>query len=190
MTAGWLDLAAASVCAFLAVVIWPPRPRPWRLVDEVWLGRRKPRMALSEPGVSETLDHLSLALRGGAGVQPALREVAAASPGATRAELMAVAAAMAWGWDHDAAWAQAPPHWAPARRALLLASQAGVAPSPMLTSAAMDLRRDQLAQIGEATAQLSVRLVLPLGLAFLPAFVLTTVVPVVLALAATVLDIG
>jgi len=38
-----------------------------------------------------------------------------------------------------------------------------------------------------ATATLGIRIVLPLGLAFLPAFVLTTVVPVVLALANQVL---
>ncbi|MGB5952774.1 MAG: type II secretion system F family protein [Ornithinimicrobium sp.] len=144
----------------------------------------------TEPSVSETLQHLSLALRGGAGLQPALREVAAASPGSTGVELMAVAAAMAWGLDDDAAWSHAPPRWEPARRALMLASRAGVAPSPMLSAAANDLRRDRVAAVEEATARLSVRLVLPLGLAFLPAFVLTTVVPVVLALAATVLDLG
>jgi pilus assembly protein TadC len=58
-----------------------------------------------------------------------------------------------------------------------------VPPAGLLRDAAADLRRDALAQVEVATARLSVRLVLPLGLAFLPAFVLTTVVPVVLALA-------
>jgi tight adherence protein B len=40
-----------------------------------------------------------------------------------------------------------------------------------------------LARVEVETAKLSVRLVLPLGLAFLPAFVLLTVVPVVTAVA-------
>jgi pilus assembly protein TadC len=39
-----------------------------------------------------------------------------------------------------------------------------------------------VADVEVAAARLGVRLVVPLGLAYLPAFVLTTVVPVVLAL--------
>ena len=47
------------------------------------------------------------------------------------------------------------------------------------------LRRQQRLEV--ATATLGVRIVLPLGLLFLPAFLLTTVVPIVLALARQVL---
>lgn len=120
-------------------------------------------------------------------MQPALRQVASATPGAAGQELAAVAAAMAWGLDDDSAWANAPQRWQPAQRALVLAARGGVAPSELLGAAAADLRRDAVAQVELQTAQLSVRLVLPLGLAFLPAFVLTTVVPVVIALATSVL---
>ena len=49
------------------------------------------------------------------------------------------------------------------------------------------LRSNRLAAIDVAAARLGVRLVVPLGVAFLPAFVLTTIVPVVLALARQVL---
>lgn len=131
----------------------------------------------------EVLDLLSLALGGGADVQSAVQQVAAVVGGPAGRELGAVRAALAWGLEEDAAWGQAPLHWAPARRALALAATAGVPPAQLLTDAAADLRRDALAGIEVATARLSVRLVLPLGLAFLPAFLLTTVVPVVLALA-------
>lgn len=184
----------ASIVVALAVLLWPDGQRGWCVSTSnsrsTTRGIDRVRDSDVEPSVSETLQHLALALQGGSGLQPALHEVAAASPGTTRTELMAVAAAMAWGLPHDAAWAHAPERWEPARRALMLASRAGVAPTPMLTAAATDLRRDQVARVDEATAGLSVKLVLPLGLAFLPAFVLTTVVPVVLALAATVLDVG
>ncbi|MGB3859956.1 MAG: pilus assembly protein, partial [Ornithinimicrobium sp.] len=69
----------------------------------------------------------------------------------------------------------------------VLAARGGVPPSELLSAAASDLRRDAVARVELQTAQLAVRLVLPLGLAFLPAFVLTTVVPVVIALATSVL---
>jgi len=132
------------------------------------------------------MDHLALALAGAGGVQPAVREVAHATPGLAGRELAMVAAAMAWGMEDDAAWSQVSSRWAPARRALQLASQAGVAPACLLRSAADDLRQDTLARVEVQTARLSVRLVLPLGLAFLPAFVLISVVPLVIALATSV----
>ncbi|HEX2706134.1 MAG TPA: hypothetical protein VHM65_10275 [Candidatus Lustribacter sp.] len=50
------------------------------------------------------------------------------------------------------------------------------------------MRADDTARADEAAARLGVRLVLPLGLAFLPAFGLTTVVPIVVALAGQLLS--
>lgn len=183
------DAALALVAATLgacAVLTWPSSPASWQLSR----GRRRGRTAITGPSdLPEVLDHLALALRGGAGLQPALRQVASATAGEAGRELAAVAAAMAWGLDDEAAWANAPRRWLPAQRALMLAARGGVAPSHLLSAAATDLRRDALARVESQTARLSVRLVVPLGLAFLPAFVLTTVVPVVVALATSVLDV-
>lgn len=142
--------------------------------------RRQPR---EEVGVAETMDLLALSLQGGAGVLPALRSVAACIGGEHGRELCTVAAAMAWGSAEDRAWSEVPAHWGAVRRALDLAGRAGVPPAGLLTAGAADLREDQRADLEARAARLSVHLVLPLGLAFLPAFVLTTVVPVVLALA-------
>ena len=52
-----------------------------------------------------------------------------------------------------------------------------------MSRAAADQRRDHATGIEIATARLGVRIMLPLGLAFLPAFVLVGLVPLVLALA-------
>jgi len=178
----WLPVALA-VAAFL---LWPGRQRPWTwAVDRGGrLSRRRPLER--ETTVAEAMDHLALALSGSGGVQPAVREVADATPGRTGRELAMVAAAMARGIDDESAWSRVPARWDPARRAMLLASRAGVAPAGLLRAAAADLRRDTLAEVEVQTARLSVRLVLPLGLAFLPAFVLITVVPLVIALATSV----
>jgi len=62
-----------------------------------------------------------------------------------------------------------------------------VPPGDALAGAADEVRRREQQRLEVATATLGVRLVLPLGLIFLPAFILTTVVPVVLALARQVL---
>jgi len=60
-------------------------------------------------------------------------------------------------------------------------------PSRLLVDGSRDHRAAELAALDTAGARVGVRLVAPLGLAFLPAFVLTTVVPLVLALATQVL---
>ena len=98
-----------------------------------------------------------------------------------------VAAALRWGLSEEEAWGQVSPVWARTALALRLAREAGVAPSSLLLSGSEDLRSARLAEIDVAAARLGVRLVVPLGVAFLPAFVLTTIVPVVLALARQVL---
>ncbi len=178
----------AAVLVACAVLMWPGGTAPWHLRRSTSKRSQDP-FGGDEPDLPEVLDHVALALRGGAGLQPALREVAAATPGDAGVELATVAAALAWGLGDEVAWAKAPPHWQPAQRALVLAARGGVAPSELLSAAALDMRRDALARVENETARLSVRLVLPLGLAFLPAFILTTVVPVVIALAGSVLEV-
>lgn len=182
---GATQTLVAAVLAAVAVAAWPPGPS-WRAL------RRGPRRASPQPleaDVPECLDLMALALGGGSDLRRSVLEVAAVVGGTPGRELRAVAAALAWGLDKDAAWHRAPPRWAPAHRALLMAARAGVPPAGLLTEAAQDLRRDTVAGVETATARLGVLLVLPLGLAFLPAFLLTTVVPVVLALATDLVSV-
>jgi pilus assembly protein TadC len=120
-------------------------------------------------------------------VVEAVEQVAEVAPPAAAAELSVVAAAWRWGVPEDQAWAEVDARWSRTAMALRLAREAGVAPSSLLLSGAADLRDARLAAIDVAAARLGVGLVVPLGVAFLPAFVLTTIVPVVLALARQVL---
>jgi len=84
--------------------------------------------------------------------------------------------------DPDLAWRAAPSVWQPVAAALTVAGRAGVAPGPLLLAAAgAILRRESSAQEA-ALGRVSVRLVLPLGLALLPAFMCTTVIPLVLVM--------
>jgi hypothetical protein len=137
--------------------------------------------------VAGVIDLLALTLRGGVGLVEAMEAVAARVGGPLGLHLRTVAAAGRWGVEDAAAWASVPSAWQPAARALRMAASAGVPPADALVGAADEVRRGERQRLEVATAKLGVRIVLPLGLAFLPAFILTTVVPIVLALAQQVL---
>ncbi|GAA4350185.1 hypothetical protein GCM10023145_12630 [Angustibacter luteus] len=84
--------------------------------------------------------------------------------------------------------AAATPQWAPLARALDLADRTGASAAVLLRSAAADERARRRAAVRLSSGRLGVRLVLPLGLTVLPAFVLLGVAPVVLGLADQVLS--
>lgn len=77
---------------------------------------------------------------------------------------------------------RSPPMPAELGSALQLSQRTGVAPSSLLRSAAAERRRRRQACAATAANRLAVLAVLPTGLCLLPAFVLLTVAPLVLAL--------
>lgn len=177
-----------ALAAAAAVLVWPGRPTPvwtpWRgarPLTRSGLRRRAPGQSLSSL-VPEALELVALALLGGGSLAAALARVGAVLPGGPGHQLAEVGTRLHAGALGAEAWEAAGAHWSPAWRSLQLAESSGVAPGRALTQAAQDLRRDAVADVEVAAARLGVRLVLPLGLAYLPAFVLTTVLPVVLAL--------
>lgn len=185
-----MSAVLAGVLTAAAVMLWwrPPGPAwtPGRYGPHPHAASRE-RGATSPAGdggvlVAEAMELLALALHGGVSLGEATTQVATVLPATRRRELDGVGRALVAGVDADEAWAEAGPAWAAARRALELAAVAGVAPAQALRQAAQDLRRDLVADVELATARLGVRLVLPLGLTFLPAFVLMSVLPLVLAL--------
>jgi pilus assembly protein TadC len=137
--------------------------------------------------VAGVIELLALTLRGGVGLVEAMEAVATRVGGPLGLHLQTVAAAGRWGVEDAVAWASVPSAWQPAARALRMAATAGVPPADELAGAAYQVRRAEQQRLEVATATLGVRIVLPLGLLFLPAFLLTTVVPIVLALARQVL---
>ncbi|MEO7058635.1 MAG: type II secretion system F family protein [Lapillicoccus sp.] len=185
-------LVPAAVMVGLAVLVWPPRARgPGRVARGLLrpdaVGGRE-HEALTVDDVAGAMVLLAVALRSGCGVIEAIEAVARVSDGAPAADLATVAAAHRWGIDDYSAWAAVDPAWARTEQALRLAARSGVAPSTLLLEGASDLRGHELAALDIAAARVGVRMVLPLGLVFLPAFCLTSVVPLVVALAARVLS--
>ena len=177
--AAWTLVLLTAAAAAVPLLWWPPTPVRWtpRRV------RRHPAArAGAAAGVPEALDLLALALQGGSSLGSASRQVASVLPPPLRDELDGVGQDLMLGLDPAPSWEAAGPRWRAARLSMEIAALAGVAPGPALRQAATDLRRHAVARVEVATARLGVRLVVPLGLAFLPGFVLSTVVPLVLAL--------
>jgi hypothetical protein len=144
--------------------------------------RRRDAGGPGDAEVSAALTLLALAYRSGLPTWDVLLAVADGSQGRVSQDLRQVAAALRWGADEAEAWGSVGAVWSPAARAVAIAQQAGVPPSSMLVAAAGDLRRAELDGLEIRAAKAGVRLVAPLGLVLLPAFCLTTVVPLVVAL--------
>ncbi len=119
-----------------------------------------------------------------AGAQPdaAADAVGRAVGGPAGDELRRVTAALRLGGDPTATWLSLPPPQAVIGRAFARAAQTGAPLADLLTGVAAEERGRQRAAAEVAARRVGVHAAAPLGLCFLPAFVLLAVVPVVAGL--------
>lgn len=148
---------------------------------------RAPVAADIELDVGFVLDLLDVAIGAGASVPRALAVVGEAVGGVRGTALGAVASALLLGASWHAAWAGAPAGLGDVERALGPSWTGGAAPGPALRARVEQLRRERRTRVRAAAGALGVRLVLPLGLCFLPAFLLLGLAPMLLGLAAGLL---
>ncbi|WP_188079044.1 type II secretion system F family protein [Actinotalea subterranea] len=135
------------------------------------------------------LDLLGAACAAGASVPAALAATGVAIEGERGAVLLRAAALVSLGAEWQAAWVGAGA-LAPVRDALEPAWVDGAPPGEALRATAASVRRERQARALEAAGRLGVRLVLPLGLCYLPAFVLVGLVPVLVSMASGALGGG
>lgn len=136
------------------------------------------------------IDLLGAMLVAGAPVGDALAVLARSCPAPLARGLRYVTGALALGADWDAAWNSALSQSdSPTQRvltelrdALRFAALTGASSAGMVHAYAGQLRRRRNGEAERRAATLGVRLVLPLGLCYLPAFICLGVLPVVLAL--------
>ena len=166
-------LAAALVV--IAVGWWVVRRRPSRAQR---LEQRQ--MATELPLVA---DLLAVALKAGAPPELAVRTVGVAVDGPVGARLRRVGRALSLGEQPARAWAHLGdlPMGLRLAAAAIRSANSGALLSDAFTRLAEELRTTRLADLDAATRRAGVLIVLPLGLCFLPAFFLTGVVPVVIA---------
>jgi pilus assembly protein TadC len=134
-------------------------------------------------------DLLAAALRSGAAPERAALVVGEAVAGPVGSGLVGVSRALRIGLPPAEAWARLAglPGADRMARAAVRSAESGLAMSRALDRLADDLRCDRAAAADAAVRRASVLAVLPLGLCFLPAFLLTGVVPVIVSVSA---DIG
>lgn len=182
--------AAAGVAAAAAVLAWPTGPRPaGRHAAAGWWGRVLPGSASSSDplraGVplAVVIELVAAALACGLPPGEAVAAAVRAADGPARRDLQPVVDALRLGASAETAWQRAGPAYASLARTLLLAERTGASAATALRRAAGDERAARRRRAQLAARKLGVQLVLPLGLATLPSFVLLGVVPVVLGLA-------
>ena len=207
----WLVVGGAVGVGLAAcIVVWGPRclaRLPSRSAEQ-----RKVALSRDLP---LALDLLAACLAGGASLGAAVSAVAAAVPGECGDRLQQVAAALSLGSAPQEAWAAlaggdreerhdgaamssgwragggsrdaADDVAGPAARTLARAAETGAPIAAAVARVAVDARLQSRAVRSQAARQAGVLAVAPLGLCFLPAFVLLGVVPVVLGLAGPLL---
>ncbi|WP_307030807.1 type II secretion system F family protein [Arthrobacter globiformis] len=140
------------------------------------------------PGLRDTammLELIAAMLHAGAGIGRALELVAAAASPEYGRALRPVVGAMAIGADWGTAWRSSDvcsPEILALRDALGFAALTGAPSSSILYAQAARMRRERFRAAEKRAASLGIKLVVPLGLCSLPAFICLGVVPVLLAL--------
>lgn len=132
---------------------------------------------------------LAAGVRAGATVQGCLPPVARSVGGGLGAELSAVAERLRLGADPEQAWRRSalPAPLAAVGRDLARAADTGAPVADLLDRHVTDLRRVLRARATARVERLGVLVVAPLGLCFLPAFVLIGIVPMAAGLLAQAL---
>ena len=131
------------------------------------------------------LELVAAMLDAGSGIGRSLELVAASASGKYSGALRPVVAALAIGADWETAWRSSAvrlPEILELRDALGFAALTGAPSSAILYAQAARLRRERFRAAEKRAASLGVKLVVPLGLCSLPAFICLGVVPVLLAL--------
>lgn len=203
-TAGrWSPARAACALAGLAVAVLLPLPvgaaagLGLALAGPRLLGRLEPAAVRAEReqllrDLPLALDLLAACLAGGAALPTAAAAVGEAVGGPTGQRLTAVGAALAVGAPAGEAWrglagpdpaARDGDPLGPAARALGRAADGGAPVAAAVARLATEARADERGRAEQAARRVGVLAVAPLGLCFLPAFVLIGVVPLVIALA-------
>jgi Flp pilus assembly protein TadB len=149
----------------------------------------KERRARLVADLPVAVDLMAACLRGGSSWVESVEAVATALGGPLGTELHWVAAQIRLGADPVETWLTLSEDPALARlaRAAARASDSGSALAPTLAGLARDQRRAARAEASARAQVAGARAVAPLGLCFLPAFVLIGIVPAVVGIATQVL---
>ncbi len=172
----------AALGLALGVATWVVVPRLQTSADR----SRRLELARQAPLV---VDLLAACLASGASVEAAVAAASRAVPGAAGDVLSTATAALRLGADPVDVWRTVGelPELSGLARAAARSAATGAPLATLLPRVADDLRATHRSEVEARTRTAAVRLTAPLGVAFLPAFVLLGVVPVVASWVGTLL---
>ena len=200
MTAGLAGLAVAVLLATAAVVAFSGRAQarqrlrqrqhePWPAGPGGHPGTADgDERTADTAGLGDTammLELIGAMLDAGSGLGRALELVSNLAAQEFRLPLRPVVSALAIGADWDAAWRSSNPRsrqLLDLKDALGFAALTGAPSSAVLYAQAARIRRERFRSAEKKAAALGVKLVVPLGLCSLPAFVCLGILPVLLAM--------
>jgi Flp pilus assembly protein TadB len=182
-----LRLLSAAVVLVAGVVVGGPLGVVLGVAGATVVALVRPPVAATRvdpDDVAVVVDLVAGCLAAGASLPDALDAAAVAAGEAMRAECRCVAAALRAGVPADEAWRAwlTDPWLAPVARTAVRTTQTGAAAAEDLRRTSTRLRARRRAAAQHRVRRASVWLVVPLGLCFLPAFVLVAVVPLVVGL--------
>ena len=155
----------------------------WWALPRMAAAGAESRLRRAAAGLPAAADLLAAALRAGAPPGPAAGVVGVAVVGPVGERLVRVGNALRLGDAPERAWAHVAdlPGGERVARAAVRSADSGAALATAFTRLADELRAARAAAADAAARRAGVLVVLPLGLCFLPAFLLAGVVPVVIA---------
>ena len=142
---------------------------------EVEIGGRRLRLALVDGALDPEFIRLGRKSKAGE-----------ATPDPLGADLSALAHRVSVAGDLGTALHDVSGPLLPLARALRRAEQSGVPISDVVAAVAGDVNRERMAQRRESARRVGVRTAAPLGICFMPAFLLIGIVPTVVATASTI----
>jgi pilus assembly protein TadC len=184
LAAGLAGLASAAIGGWPgAVAAVAVTPILWVVLRRVEPPARRRRRRAEAADLPIAADLLAAALRAGAPMAHAAGVVGEALGGPLGARFRSVARSLSEGATPADAWVHLSdvPGGSRLIRAAVRSAESGAALAGTLGRLAEDLRAARAASAEATARRIGVFAVLPLGLCFLPAFVLTGVVPVVVA---------
>ncbi|GHD02920.1 type II secretion system F family protein [Zhihengliuella salsuginis] len=142
--------------------------------------RARPGRGPADADVALLLELSASLLAAGQPVSGVLTHLADTVPGCIPLHRVARALELSVAWDR--AWETAPESFRPLVQALGFTHQSGAAAATLLRTTAAEQRRSAVRRAEKDAAALAVRLVVPLGVCALPAFVCIGIVPLVVSL--------
>ncbi len=172
---GWSGMAAGVAAGVVG----------WRVLGRVETPASVRRRTALDRDLPMAVHLLGASVRAGSAVGPALVDVATALGGPVAEELLLVVRRLELGIDPATAWSTVPVELRPLGRSMVRAHRSGAPVVATVERLTEELRATRRHRTEALARSVEVRTAAPLGLCFLPAFVVLGVVPMVVGIFST-----